>query len=120
MSLPFSVASDVDGSIRVVSVSGELDQATAPSLRTELTTALDGDGAVIVNLRECSFIDSTGLSLLIEAQRHLADGARRFAVCCPDDEVRRLLELTGIDRAIALYETRDDAVAALANGGGPG
>lgn len=119
MTAPFSVDREREGALHVVSVAGELDQATVPRLRSELTVALDGDGGVIVNLRDCSFIDSTGLSLLVEAKRHLADGEREFAVCCPDDEVRRLLELTGIDQAVTLYDTRDAAVAALSNGGGP-
>ena len=43
----------------------------------------------------------------------MTDGHRRFAVCCPGEEVRRLLELTGIDAAVGLYDTRDDALASL-------
>ncbi|MDX6583672.1 MAG: hypothetical protein QOI10_2856 [Solirubrobacterales bacterium] len=100
-----------------MSVFGELDQSTAPELRTALDGVLDDPpGGVLVDLSDCEFIDSTGLSLLVETKRRLAEDARRFGVCCPDADVRRLLELTGIDQAVGLFDTRDEAVAALASG----
>ena len=115
MSAPFRVESQTDRGLRTVSVAGELDQGTAPELRGVLAEAL-GDGAtpVLVDLSDCDFIDSTGLSLLVEAKRKLGDERRRFGVCCPDPDVRRLLELTGIDRAVGLFDSRDEAVKELA------
>ena len=71
---------------------------------------------MLVDLSDCSFIDSTGLSLLVETKRRLAEDERRFGVCCADADVRRLLELTGIDQAVSLFDTRDEAMAALSNG----
>jgi anti-sigma B factor antagonist len=106
----------VDG-LLALAVAGELDQGTAPELRGALAEALgSGTHGVLVDLSQCGFIDSTGLSLLVEAKRKLADEDRAFAVCCPDADVRRLLELTGIDRAVGLFDSRDDAVAAIRNG----
>ena len=110
----FRVETASEGALRTLSVIGELDQGTAGELRAALTDTLDAEGGVLIDLGECGFIDSTGLSLLVEAKRHLAEDGRPFAVCAPDADVRRLLELTGIDRAVGLYETRDDAVAAIA------
>jgi anti-sigma B factor antagonist len=98
-------------------VIGELDQSTASDLRQVLAPSLDKPtDPILVDLSGCDFIDSTGLSLLVETKRRLAEHQKRFGVCCPDADVRRLLELTGIDRALGLYETRDDALAGLANG----
>ena len=100
-----------------MSVIGELDQGTAPELRAALADAVgDAPSGVLVDLSDCDFIDSTGLSLLVEAKRRLAEDSARFGVCCPDADVRRLLELTGIDEAVGLFDTRDEAVAALASG----
>jgi anti-sigma B factor antagonist len=114
LNVPFRVdASSRDG-LHAVEVHGELDQATAPELRQALANTLgDSTAPVLVDLSECGFIDSTGLSLLVETKRELADEQRRFGVCCPDDDVRRLLELTGIDEAVGLFGTRDEAVAKL-------
>lgn len=106
-----------DGDLHTVAVHGELDQGTAPELRGVLGATLgDSTGSVLVDLSGCEFIDSTGLSLLVEAKRRLGEEQRSFGVCCADPEVRRLLELTGIDEAVGLFDSRDEAVAALGNG----
>jgi anti-sigma B factor antagonist len=110
----FRVETELLGEIHAVNVFGELDQATAPELERALREEVPGEnGKVFVDLSDCEFIDSTGLSLLIETQRRLTTDRRGFAVCCPRTEVRRLLELTGIDSAIELYETRDEAITSL-------
>ena len=115
LNLPFQVEAVPAATLHTVRVSGELDQGTAPELREVLGDAVSGAGvAVLVDLSACNFIDSTGLSLLVEAKRRLAEDGRGFGVCCPDADVRRLLELTGIDQAVGLFDTHDDAVAALA------
>jgi anti-sigma B factor antagonist len=111
---PFKVVADSTNGLHTVSVTGELDQGTAPELREALAEALgDPTMPVLVDLSDCNFIDSTGLSLLVEAKRRLSEERRRFGVCCPDADVRRLLELTGIDRAVGLFDSRDEAVAGL-------
>jgi anti-sigma B factor antagonist len=112
----FGVRSESADDLRTVSVMGELDQGTAPELRGVLAEAVgEAPASVLVDLSDCNFIDSTGLSLLVEAKRRLTDEDRRFGVCCPDADVRRLLELTGIDRAVGLFDTREQAVEALGN-----
>jgi anti-sigma B factor antagonist len=120
VSAPFRVEAESNASLHTVSVAGELDQSTAPELRTALAQALgeESGSGVLVDLSDCRFIDSTGLSLLVETKRQLGDDERDFGVCCPDADVRRLLELTGIDQAVGLFDTRDEAVAALSNGAG--
>jgi anti-anti-sigma factor len=105
--------------LRAVSVFGELDQATAPQLSETLQRVIDGGvGAVLVDLSDCEFIDSTGLAVLVRAREEItAADARDFAICCPNSQVRRLLEITGIEAAMGMYDTRDEALAAL--GGEP-
>ena len=91
---------------------GELDQATVPGLRARIGEAIGiGDGSILIDLSRCDFIDSTGISLLVEAQRKI-DGldSRRLVVCCPATEVRRLLDLTGVDALLGVFDDRDDAL----------
>jgi anti-sigma B factor antagonist len=116
LSKPFRVESDLANGLLTVSVIGELDQSTAPELREALARSLaEPADPILVDLSDCDFIDSTGLSLLVETKRRLAEHQKRFGVCCPDPDVRRLLEITGIDRALGLYESRDEAVSGLAS-----
>lgn len=104
-----------------VRVVGELDQATLPVLRGKLDPVVaDRHEALLIDLSRCEFIDSSGLAAFVAArERVTVDGGRRFAVCCPDNQVRRLLELTGLDRAMGLTDTRDAALAALRDGLSP-
>ncbi|MQA73456.1 MAG: anti-sigma factor antagonist [Solirubrobacterales bacterium] len=117
MNSPFRVDAETEAGLHTLSIYGELDQGTAPELRGALSTALgNGNEAVLIDLSDCEFIDSTGLSLLVEAKRRLSEERRHFGVCCPHVDVRRLLELTGIDEAVGVYDTRDEAAATLGNG----
>jgi anti-sigma B factor antagonist len=115
---PFNVDMEsLDSGVRVFAISGELDQATASDLRQPLQEAIDSETrAVVIDMTKCGFIDSTGLGVIVEAwkamQERNGDGAR-FAICCPEPEVKRLLEVTGLDQAIALRDTREEAIAAL-------
>ena len=119
MTTPFTVEIEhVDGGIRAFSLRGELDHATAPELRGPLEDAIDeGDDSFLIDLSDCSFIDSTGLSVIVHARARVLDrnGNGRFEICCPDPQIRRLLEITGIDRAFGVHQTREEALSALAS-----
>jgi anti-sigma B factor antagonist len=103
----FSVEIRQEHHASVVSVSGELDLVTTPTLQAELERAGAAAGAkrLILDLRGVSFMDSTGLSLLVKAQRR-ADAARRqLAVVKGTEQVVRLLTLTGVADRLTLIDT---------------
>jgi anti-sigma B factor antagonist len=106
---------ELDGALSAVVVAGELDQATVPELQETLVPVMDdASQSLLVDLTECEFIDSSGLAALVAARERLTtSNGRSFAVCCPDTQVRRLLELTGLDRAMGLVESREQAITAL-------
>jgi anti-sigma B factor antagonist len=117
MNASFEVGVEELDGVTVVGVSGELDYATAPRLRETFDGVISsGRTAVLVDLSDCTFIDSTGLSVLVHARSRLMDDARkgRLEVCCPDEQIRRLLQITGIDKAFGVHTSRDDALSALA------
>jgi anti-sigma B factor antagonist len=115
---PFNVeVESLDGGIHAFAIAGELDQATAPLLREPLQESISGGTtAVMIDMSSCGFIDSTGLGVIVEAWKTLQeeDGEEAgLSICCPEPEVRRLLELTGLDQAIAIRDTREGAISAL-------
>lgn len=116
--VPFEVSvSDLDGGIQVIAVRGELDLSTAPDLERPLQGALQsGEGPILVDLSECEFIDSTGIALIVRATQQLEnDGAgRTLVVCSYNDQVRRVLDITGLDVSIPVHRTRDEALASIA------
>jgi anti-sigma B factor antagonist len=111
--VPFQVDQESRDGVLIIAISGELDLDTAPEFEQRLGEAAGSDAPILINLSDCEFIDSTGLSLLVQAERRLTEEQRGFAICCPKADVKRLLELTGIDEAVGMFDTRDEAVAAL-------
>ncbi len=114
--VPFETSSvEVDG-VRVIAVRGELDLSTAPDLEGPLDAAVDDqDGAVLIDLAECEFIDSSGIALIVRGWKKLVGdgGSGRFAICSPNEQVRRVLDISGLDHSIPVHLSRDEAVSAL-------
>jgi anti-sigma B factor antagonist len=102
--------------VRALTVRGELDMNTAPELERALEEALaTEDAAIMLDLSECEFIDSTGIALIVRAWQKLEGngGKGRFVLCCINHQVRRLLKITGVESSISMHEQRDDALGEL-------
>lgn len=116
---PFEAAADKLDGVHVISVRGELDLSTAPELEPPLEEAIaTGDAAVLIDLSECEFIDSTGIALIVRAWQRLdrsadGEGSGKVVICSNNDQVRRVLEITGLELSIPIHETRDAALSAL-------
>jgi anti-sigma B factor antagonist len=110
-----------DHGISVVSLAGELDLSTVPRLENPLLRELRGHPAVVLDLTALSFIDSSGLGLLIKAFRAGEDesAGELHTVIARDSQIERVFRLAGIDRCLPLYLDREAAVAAT-NGKQPG
>jgi anti-anti-sigma factor len=107
---------DLEQGVRTISVRGELDLSTAPELEGPLNQALEsGEGSMLIDLSQCEFIDSTGIALIVRAWQRLDRGERGHALmlCSQNDQVRRVLEITGLELSIPVHGTRDEAMAAL-------
>jgi anti-sigma B factor antagonist len=102
----------LDGGTAVVRLTGELDLYNADQVRQGLARALDASpDCLIVDLERVDFIDSTALGVLVEARRRLADGTK-FRLAAPGVEVRRALEISGLNRHFAVDDTVESAVNA--------
>jgi anti-anti-sigma factor len=117
---PFEAsAAQLDDGVRVVAVRGELDLSTAPELEPPLEEAVSsGDASVLIDLSECEFIDSTGIALIVRTWQRLdssaeGDGTGKVVICSANDQVRRVLEITGLELSIPIHGTREAALAAL-------
>jgi anti-sigma B factor antagonist len=119
---PFEIAGEELDGVFVIAVNGELDLNTAPRLEQRLDEAPADDGAgLLIDLSGCEFIDSTGIGLIVRAWRRLDanadhDGKGGFALCGLSDQVRRLLDITGLKSSIRVYADREAALAELRAG----
>jgi anti-sigma B factor antagonist len=89
--------------------SGEVDMVTAP----QLARALEGGEYRGVDLDAVTFMDVSGLRVLLEAARRAQAAGRDFAVARPCPSIRRLLELTAIDQTLDVIEDQSSAVTTL-------
>jgi anti-sigma B factor antagonist len=95
----------------VVRCEGELDLATAPELAAALD-ALDGDaGPVVVDLTDVGFLDSSGLSTLLQARQRLADAGAELRLVVTRPSILRVLDVTGLTDVFAVYDTVDRATS---------
>jgi anti-sigma B factor antagonist len=103
------------GAVAVFEVHGVLDLFTAPDLRRALQSEAEaGSGPVVVDLGDVSFIDSTGVAVLVRCQRALGR-ERAFAVSRPPTgAVARLLERIRAEQIFTLRDRPDLAIAAVA------
>ncbi|MEA2479769.1 MAG: anti-sigma factor antagonist [Thermoleophilaceae bacterium] len=101
----------IDAETHVVEPRGEIDLATAGILKTCLEGALAADKRhVIVDLEDVDFIDSTGLGVLLSVERRLQAGGGTLIVACPNEGVRKVFEITGLDQVLSLQASRKDAL----------
>ena len=117
---PFEAsAAEIENGVQVIEVRGELDLSTAPDLEAPLDEAIADDHAsVLLDLSDCEFIDSTGIALIVRAWQRVDGrsgngGNGGVVLCCHNEQVRRVLEVTGLESSIAIFATRDEALAAL-------
>ena len=101
--------------VAVIVLVGEVDPYTAPELKKALIGAIEGGTRrVIVDLTETTFIDSTTLGVLIGGVKRLRPEGGDLSIVASDHNIRKIFEITLLDRIFAIFETRDDALGAPA------
>lgn len=105
-------SADRDGTT-VVSVGGEIDVYTAPALRETLDEHIaDGRVRLVVDLEGVTFMDSTGLGVLVGRLKlvRAQDGSIRLV--CSSDRVLKVFAITGLDKVFQIFPSIEDALAA--------
>ncbi len=96
--------------ITVLAPQGGLDMASA--IQMKLQDCIDaGKTRLVLDLEAVDYIDSSGLGEIVRAMKRAREAGGDLRLCRPREEVFRILEITGLNKAIALYPTREDALA---------
>jgi len=107
----FSYEISRDEGRTVLTVTGEIDLASAQELRESLHRALVPGGSLVADLSGVTFIDSMGLRMLIEAVNKAAEVDARFLLAAVPDPVGRVFELAGISEIFTIVATSDEALS---------
>jgi anti-sigma B factor antagonist len=108
------VAHEHHQDVAVLGVHGEIDLGSAAAVREALLPVLEHEtGPVVVDLSEVTFMDSTGVHVLVDALRRLERQNRRLAIVCREGgQVHRVLALVGLLETLTVYRSRDSALGA--------
>lgn len=107
------VRTAVHGDRVVVSVGGEIDVYTANSLREALTRVIGpGRADLIVDLTEVTFMDSTGLGVLIGSVRQVREHGGRVQLVVAEGNVVNLMRITAVTQVFTVHESLEAALAA--------
>jgi anti-anti-sigma factor len=105
-----------DGDTRCIRLRGELDLASAEALEAELGDALeDGQCQILVDMRELTFIDSTGIAILVAALRDGGEAKRLRFLPSRAPAVSRVMDLTGVGERLPLADGGGDRPVAASN-----
>jgi anti-sigma B factor antagonist len=110
--------------VAVLEAEGELDLSSVPELRGPLFDRVEGGVRVVLDLSKVSFIDSSGIAVLVQAHRE-GSGDRSFngngcllhTVVAPGSQVARVFELATLDRALPVFADRAEAMSRLTQSG---
>ncbi|MCD4523346.1 STAS domain-containing protein [Nocardioides sp. cx-173] len=109
---PLDVGVEEHGAHRVVALRGEVDMASVGAVRTCLRELmLAGHTDVLVDLRDVTFMDSTGLGVLVAARKQARVFRGSLGLVAPSPPVARVLSLTSLDRVFPCFGSLDEALA---------
>ncbi|HEV7459181.1 MAG TPA: STAS domain-containing protein [Solirubrobacteraceae bacterium] len=110
---------DVDDHTHILALRGELDVATVPRLADPLREAIAaGKTAVVIDLGELTFLDSTGLMVLLNGLRRVVRQGGNLVIMCTNPTVLRLFDITGTASTFTVVDSREKALAAATGGAG--
>lgn len=111
--VPISVTTSEAGQVHIVHVSGEIDVTSAAVLRDALEALIaDGRRRLTLDLTHVSFMDSTGLGIVVGRLRRLTRHGGTLTVAASHARVLRVFAITGLDQVLQLHEGLEDAIRA--------
>lgn len=99
-----------EGPQAVLVLKGELDVSSSAALEDELQR-VGGASVVVLDLTQLEFIDSTGLGVLVKTHQRMRDEGDTLAVIEGEGQVKRLLELTGLDQQLTLISNAEELLS---------
>jgi anti-sigma B factor antagonist len=106
------VEESLEDGTHVIALRGELDVAGARAFKPLIMAAAERDDALVLDCSELTFIDSTGMGLILSALRALGRHGGALAIVCRNPTVLRLFAVTRMDETIPIAPTRQGALEA--------
>ena len=102
-----------DDRCTLVRVQGDIDVVSRARFEQALFEVVESGEPMVVDMREVTFCDSTGLNAIVAANRRAGERGGVVALVALPPRVQRVFRITGIDRFIPIYETLREALGEL-------
>jgi anti-sigma B factor antagonist len=100
--------------IKIINLSGRLDSYTITASRKLFDEALESHPPfIVVNMQTVNFIDSTALSALVQSLKRSRELSGNLRLCCLQQPVRMIFELTRLDKVFEIFLSEREAVQAF-------
>jgi anti-sigma B factor antagonist len=97
---------------KVIPLDGEIDLHISPRITTTLNAALKAKPPnLVIDMGNVSYIDSSGLAVLIEAMQKVEKYGGRFALAALQEKVKPIFEIARLDQVFRIYSDVDSALA---------
>ena len=106
-------ASRTEGNSAILFLSGEVDMKSSPRARAQLLDMVAAGKAVLVDMSEVSYIDSSGVATLVEGLQAARKAGAAFALVAVSPSARQVLELARLDQVFTLYDDLEQALATV-------
>ena len=94
----------------IIGLEGEVDVYTAPQLKQQMIVLLEkGAREIVVDLTKVDYLDSTALGVLIGGLKRLREVEGNLMLICPSARIRRVFEITGLDKIFDIHNSEGDA-----------
>jgi len=97
------------GDRTVLAIGGDVDLAHSAALRAAIVSELDRGAGVLLDLRQVSFIDSSGIAALVQGLTRARERDLALALVGATEPVLRILRLTRLDAVFPMYDTLEEA-----------
>lgn len=101
--------------IPIVELSGELDAYTCARFRDAMVDSIEaGNPSVVIDMSAVEYIDSSGLGTLVGGLKRASEKSGKIAVVCSSNQIRKVFEITGLEKVFPLFEDPLEAAQSLA------
>jgi len=113
--MKFSLTSrPAEDGIVVLDLGGEVDAFTAPNLKQEMINQIErGIARLAIDLADVTYLDSTGLGVLIGGLKRTRDKNGDLVLICPNIRIMRIFDITGLSRIFDMFKTESEALDRL-------
>ena len=109
--MELSVVTRREGARTVISVTGEIDVYTAPTLRERLNELVaDGEYHLVVDMAGVDFLDSTGLGVLVGGLKRARAHEGTLQLVCDQEKILKVFRITGLTKVFPIHATLDEAL----------